>query len=94
MSEYDEYRAMPEGARITGPGKFEAELRYVPELYGMTLDGACDDTEWEGETQISVFRFTESALDETVAAYPELTGMTVRLWEDCLLYTSPSPRDS
>lgn len=41
---------------ITTPGKFEGELSFVPKLWDMTLESMEDETLWDGDTLISIFR--------------------------------------
>lgn len=64
---------------VKGPGKFEGEPIYAPYFWDLAMMSGEDDTEWDGDTMISVFDVS----DEDLAMFPELNGVkTIRLWED------------
>lgn len=64
---------------ITNPGQMESNPTWVRTLWGLALDGCADATEWDGETEISVFNVD----DATAVRFPTLRGCRkVRLWQD------------
>ena len=66
--EYAEYLALPIGATIQSPGKFEGGARYVPEFWDVTLDGTCDEID-EGTFEVIIH-------SEDRARYEELEHVT------------------
>ena len=68
MSEFQEYRDMPQGAIIRDPGKFESCARYAPEIFGITLEGMAYETLDFPDSVVDVVEID----DELRATYPEI----------------------
>lgn len=68
--------------RITEPGKFEGEPRYVPNMWDMVLDGCyAEDLCIPGDTTDTLYSLITLA-PEDVERWPELRGVhSVVLWE-------------
>jgi hypothetical protein len=63
---------------IRTPGKFEGEPTYAEHFYNLMLDGVSDDTIYDGETPVDVFKVSA----EDIAQFPDLDGVDyVILWE-------------
>lgn len=64
--------------RITAPGKFEAEMLYVPYLWNVVLEDGETDARWEEELCIATVSITDTDRKE----FPELGDATeAELWE-------------
>ena len=78
---------------IISPGKFEGECRYVPYFWDKTMEGAEDETIYDGETPVSVFKIAP----EDIATYPELTEYSdsyLLLFEDGMGFVNSSIMDA
>lgn len=78
--ETDGYQVDPVSLRITSPGKFEGQPRYMPRMVKVYLDGFGHDVSRE----IDGYGITEIALSAAdYTDYPELAGQThITFYED------------
>ena len=70
------------------PGKFEGEPIYSPYFYELMMDGMADETIYEGDLMIEIFRVDEPDR----AIFPELKdvyGVSMSNDENGFIYCSP-----